>query len=964
MQFTMKNQAIERKFFLAILITILCNININAQDLQTVEWSQVYEGEAPEAITNTSDGGYVGVGGKFTGTFAELDAWIFKIDVNGTLLWSEAYASSSYNSFFDAVEAPNGDIIAVGRKGSDALAVRYDSNGNQVWEQTYGGSEFDGAWGIVEDQGNFVLAGVTVSSDGDVSENFGLGDVWVVKIDGAGNILWEKAYGGTGGEGANEITKTNDGGYAICLESKSIDGVFAHPLGIDEDNTWTLKIDANGTFQWSTSTGFPGTDRPNTIIESSTGDLLVGGVRWSDAPFYKSFIVSKLSANGEIAWQKELDGDANGEVNGIVETPNGDFLLMGSALSNSLDGDLDNPYGNTGYYYQTEDIWLLQLDPNGNILEDAHYGGSDIEYGLGIVPASNGGYVLFAETFSNDFDVSNPNYYDAWMFKIGEAEALIAGCPLTNLDANFTLPNTQNSNDCSGTPTHIGFNSSAQVGAYTQVNGFKIGETYCVNLAQNGANHFFTVYNNSDIVVADGIADGTICFEAFQNTYKIQLNLNDGDCGTASPNQNAQLVCTTCPPLSACTDPTAINYFSSAICDDGSCYYAPPTPTEFCPLGTPDSWSESVQFVDSNTCFDTDFTTINASAFGNQHTVVNDFKLEEMYCFKIKSAIIGDNSDIGGDYFLSIYDSDDNIITAGPADGTLCFTAIDNTYKVQFNLNDGNCGIPPSFYALAARCVTCPPDAGCMDPTAVNYNPDVICDDESCLYGPAGLTLDLNVFLEGPYNQATGTMNTHLKDSNLIPSTQPYNQAPWNYNGSETANSIPANAVDWVLVELRTGTPSLETPATSVSSTQAALLLSDGSVVDPATQGNLVFESISSGNYYVVIRHRNHLDIMSGSSISPVLGNATFDFTTGVSQAFGPSQLKILSNGKTAAYAADMQPNGVIQTTDYDIWFSNNAAVSVYEQQDGNLDGVIQATDYDLWFLNKSKIGLSELQLD
>ncbi len=152
------------------------------------------------------------------------------------------------------------------------------------------------------------------------------------------------------------------------------------------------------------------------------------------------------------------------------------------------------------------------------------------------------------------------------------------------------------------------------------------------------------------------------------------------------------------------------------------------------------------------------------------------------------------------------------------------------------------------------------------------------------------IAANLKVFLQGPYNTATGLMNNHLRmgnsfgTTNLIPAAQPYNAAPFNYSGMEAVDTAnhPANLVDWVMVELRStynGSP-------VANGRRAGFLLTDGSIVD--TNGTtLRFWNVTEGHYYIVVKHRNHLPIMTRDSI--FLSNVTpqYDFTTGQSKAYG-----------------------------------------------------------------------------
>lgn len=126
--------------------------------------------------------------------------------------------------------------------------------------------------------------------------------------------------------------------------------------------------------------------------------------------------------------------------------------------------------------------------------------------------------------------------------------------------------------------------------------------------------------------------------------------------------------------------------------------------------------------------------------------------------------------------------------------------------------------------------------------------------------GLVNANIELSVFLEGPYN--SGMMN-YSSNSNLL-LTQPYNIAPWSYAGTEitTANFISDNnIVDWIYIELRSGT-SVST-ATDVVSKRAALLRNDGVILDIDGSTDIDFGSVSAGDYYIAIFHRNHLPILS-----------------------------------------------------------------------------------------------------
>lgn len=200
---------------------------------------------------------------------------------------------------------------------------------------------------------------------------------------------------------------------------------------------------------------------------------------------------------------------------------------------------------------------------------------------------------------------------------------------------------------------------------------------------------------------------------------------------------------------------------------------------------------------------------------------------------------------------------------------------------------------------------------------------------------------NVKVYLQGSYTGG-GTMTTSLDSSGMIPLRQPYNVAPWNYySGSERVYNMPADIVDWVLVELRTGTA-----ANTTVGRRAALLKSDGSIVDLDGLSQVKFNGITPGNYYIVIRHRNHLPIMSANPISLNSTNSLlYDFSTAQTQAYGNNPMKDLGGGVFGMYAGDVNADGNVDYTN-DIlnkWLPSFGFHGYYSE-DINLNGDVEYT--------------------
>jgi hypothetical protein len=218
--------------------------------------------------------------------------------------------------------------------------------------------------------------------------------------------------------------------------------------------------------------------------------------------------------------------------------------------------------------------------------------------------------------------------------------------------------------------------------------------------------------------------------------------------------------------------------------------------------------------------------------------------------------------------------------------------------------------------------------------------------------------IDLKVFLEGGFDPGTLSMTTILNDNSVIPLDQPYNTVPWNYAGTETVGSIPTGVVDWVLVELRdAASPAEALPATELAGwPKACFLKSDGSVVDLDGVSKLnIGNPTISNNLFVVIRHRNHIAVMSNTGLVNAAGSYSYDFTTSVDQAYGGSNGFKLINASPAVYgmvSGDADADGEISVLDYSDWATDFGNFGVYLRTDIDLDTEVSVLDYSNWATN------------
>jgi len=236
--------------------------------------------------------------------------------------------------------------------------------------------------------------------------------------------------------------------------------------------------------------------------------------------------------------------------------------------------------------------------------------------------------------------------------------------------------------------------------------------------------------------------------------------------------------------------------------------------------------------------------------------------------------------------------------------------------------------------------------------TTVNYKTGLETPEAMATTQSQAADKELNVlfFLEGPYN---GTfMNIDLVTNNLLPNNQPYDGAPWNYAGTESVVTFPANVVDWVLVELRDASaPELAIPSTKLAGWPKAMFVrTDGQLI--GLDGSLpnIGNPAVANNLYIVIRHRNHIDIMSATGLVLSGNTYSYDFTGSVNQAYGGSLgYKLLDGGACGMASGDMDADGKVFASDFVEWATDSGLGDIYSLGDLDFDGNVFASDFVLW---------------
>jgi hypothetical protein len=306
--------------------------------------------------------------------------------------------------------------------GSDFWVVKLDANGILQWQKSYGGTANDDARAVqTTPDGGYILAGTTYSNDGDVSGNHGNGDFWVVKIGATGTLQWQKALGGTAEDEASALQTTPDGGYIVVGETQSFNGDVAENQGIQD--FWVVKLGIEGNLQWQKTLGGSSYDWAYAVQNTLDGGYIVAGSTFSNNGDVSGnhggydFWLVKLSSLGTLSWQKALGGSDTEEAYSVQATSDQGFVVAGYAASKN--GDVSNNKGGWDY-------WVVKVDANGNLKWQRSYGGSANDEAKGILATEDGGFIAVGHTRSNDGDVSgNHGNFDYWVVKLSAAVSAV-----------------------------------------------------------------------------------------------------------------------------------------------------------------------------------------------------------------------------------------------------------------------------------------------------------------------------------------------------------------------------------------------------------------------------------------------------------------------------------------------------------------------------------------------------------
>jgi hypothetical protein len=293
-------------------------------------WEKSYEMGGEDIlrfIQKTNDLGVLAVG--YTNLNHEYGV-VLKTDGNGNKLWSKVIAGNYNSVFLCSIEAVDGYLVAgyyangVDLSSTDGWLVKLSLSGDTLWSKKYGTVNNDeGINSIIRSNSNdgYILTGY--------SYNYSEYDVWIIKIDDFGNVIFSKKIGTSVREWGGFTSKTSDGGYIIAGQTFSANG---------SSDLMLLKLDGNGNQQWMKAYGDAGYDVGYFAVQDNGGNYFLGGfIEQADRDIY----IVKADAIGNILWEKTFGGSGNDEAYyGVLTADNGIALAGGTYLSNNGSRDI------------------------------------------------------------------------------------------------------------------------------------------------------------------------------------------------------------------------------------------------------------------------------------------------------------------------------------------------------------------------------------------------------------------------------------------------------------------------------------------------------------------------------------------------------------------------------------------------------------------------------------------------
>lgn len=326
----------------------------------------------------TIDNRIIACGYTISGAFGDNDIFIMKLDGSGNIIWANLYGSNGNDNVSAIEKLQDGSIIITGSTSSfsgtfDPFIIKLSPYGDFLWSKYYRWWNQDYASSVIQTSD----AGYIISGHSN-SFNIGGFDIFSLKLDQSGNIMWARTYGGFFDDFASSIKKTSDGGYII--------GGYTFSYGISGD-ALIIKLYGDGIIRWAKSYGSSGFDNIKYINNSSNGFIACGSTNSFGFADETALAFNIDNQQGYVYWTKTYSGTAGGasDFKFVSQTPDGGFAFIGNMQNNLA---------------SLQDIVLLKLFGDGAFNYSKIFGANNNDFANSFSFKSDGGILISGYTES------------------------------------------------------------------------------------------------------------------------------------------------------------------------------------------------------------------------------------------------------------------------------------------------------------------------------------------------------------------------------------------------------------------------------------------------------------------------------------------------------------------------------------------------------------------------------------
>ncbi len=363
--------------FSPIIVIIILPLALSGQNLVWQSNIGSTYNELGNAAVQTDDGNYVVFGSTYSFGAGDFDMYLLKLNSVGDTIWTATYGGDLTEYGYDIQKTPDGGFILVGSTRSfgngkrDVYLLKVDSLGEVMWSRTYGGAEDDEGCSVRVTGGGYIICGTTSSSGA------GYSDLYLIRTNVDGDTLWTRTFGSTGGESGSAVREVADGGYIAVGSTGS--------FGEGYSSIYLVRVGSSGDSLWAVALGGNKADFGSDVEVAQDGGLIIVGSTASYGAGYSDVYLIKTDISGVPLWEKTFGGVNDDHGYSISPLRGGGYIITGTTES---------------FGAQSVDIYAIRTDIFGNQIWGFNYGGSKSDFGRMVFQDQAQDYIVLGYSYS------------------------------------------------------------------------------------------------------------------------------------------------------------------------------------------------------------------------------------------------------------------------------------------------------------------------------------------------------------------------------------------------------------------------------------------------------------------------------------------------------------------------------------------------------------------------------------